>query len=1034
MTPPNSVCRALRLLAASGLALLFLVAGATAQTASTSLTGTVLHQASGDPLANARVSLDGTPVETFTDQFGRFRLDGLMAGPIAIAVYYTGLQPERRQLNLRAGESREEEFRLLMPFAKAGDDKSGLVKLDAFVVAAARETTAALVAINDQRFAPNIKSVVATDSFGDIAEGNIGEFVKFLPGVSVEGGESRTITVGGVPPTSTPITVDGNRLASAASGAQSRTTELEVFSITGMSRVEVLRSPTPDSPADAIGGTVNLVSRSAFERSKAQHTFKAYVLFREGNLDFKRTADPFPNTLKVRPNFEFSSIVPLNQRFGVSVSGLQSSQWISQDGMTNSWLGTNLASTATLPAPAANQPYLGRFNFSNGPKQTDRTAVSLSADYRLSPRDTVSAGIQYTYFHAHWTARGLAFNLTNAESYGPTFSQSRPGTGTVVITSSTRSKRGTTAMPSLRYRHYGPVWTAEAGGAYSRATNHYRDYEYGHMNSLQATLSGVTLRFENPGEQPPVIRVTNAAGAPVDPYLLSNYTLNSGNTNGGDSQDEFRSFYANLRRDLPWRVPVRIKAGLDVRSQSRDIRSNGGTRSFSRIGPDGRTNTADDNAGQWLDDEPAGRKVLWGLPNVQWLDPFKLYRDYKANPAHYSEGTDAQLAAAHRSLVNGSYRLTETVGAPYLRTDLRLLDERLWVVAGVRYEETRDEGAGPRVDPAGLYERDAAGNILRNPNGTAIVKAASGSLAGARLQYFERGTQIDTKYGDYFPSLNLTARLRPDLLARASYARSLARPNFSAILPSITVPDPTSTNRTLTLSNGNLRPWTADSYGVSLEYYFNQPSAGVISARAFRRDIRDFFGGVTTPLTAEFIQLYDLDAAVYGNGYFVTTQSNVGDAQVYGLELDYRQSLGFLPAWARGLSIFANTTRQSLRGTTTADFTSFAPMMLNGGVTLNRTRYTIQLSANHRGLSRGALRTGAGIAAGVYSYSAAGTYVDLASEFRVTRRFALFANVRNAFNEAQAGLDYNQETPAYARVRSRGETGPLWTVGLKGTF
>ena len=52
----------------------------------------------------------------------------------------------------------------------------------------------------------------------------------------------------------------------------------------------------------------------------------------------------------------------------------------------------------------------------------------------------------------------------------------------------------------------------------------------------------------------------------------------------------------------------------------------------------------------------------------------------------------------------------------------------------------------------------------------------------------------------------------------------------------------------------------------------------------------------------------------------------------------------------------------------------------------------------------------------------------------MTRRFALFAIVRNALNEAQAGLDYSQETPAYARMRSRGETGPLWTVGLKGTF
>ncbi len=993
-----------------------------------------MHAASGDRLANARVAIEGLRRETFTDDGGRFRFDGLAPGTLAVTVLYTGLAPERRQIPLRAGEVAEQEFRL----ATAGPTKPARpgesVQLDAFVVAAVRESTAALVAINDQRFAANIRNVVATDSFGDIAEGNIGEFVKFLPGVSVEGGESRTITVGGVPPTSTPITVDGNRLASAASGAQTRTTELEVFSITGMSRVEVLRSPTPDSPADAIGGTVNLVSRSAFERSKPQHTFKAYVLFREGKFDLRRSNDPFPGTLKVRPNFEFSSIVPLSRSFGVTVSGLQSSQWVSQDGMTNSWVGTNLASTANLTAAPAGQPYLGRFSVANGPKQTDRSSLSLMADVRLSPRDKVSIGLQYTYFHAHFTARGLAFNLNSVESFGPTFAQSRPGAGTVVLTASTRSKRGTTAMPSLRFQHLGPIWTIEAGGAYSRASNHYRDYEYGHINSLQATLSGVTVRFDRPGEQPPLISVTSASGAPVNPFLLSNYTLNSGNTNGGDAQDEFRSFNASARRDLPWRVRTRIKAGVDVRAQSRDIRSNGGTRGFTRIGPDGRAGTADDNAAQWLDAEPEGRRVLWGLPDVQWLDPFQVYRDYKANPGAFSEGTDAQLAAAHRSLVNGSYRLTETIAATYLRTDLHLLDDRLWIVAGARYEQTRDAGAGPLVDPARLYQRDAAGNILRTPTGAAIAKAPSGSLAGAQFQFFERGTAIDTRYGDLFPSVNLTARFRPELLARVSYARSLARPNFSAILPSISVPDPTTNNRTLILSNGNIRPWTADSYGFSLEYYLEPPSAGVVSFRVFRRDIRDFFGGVTQPLTEEFIRLYDLDEAVYGSGYFVTTQTNVGDAQVDGIELDYRQSLAFLPAWARGLSVFANTTRQALRGSTVADFSGFAPMIVNGGLTLSRARFTLQVSANHRGLSRGSLRAGAGIAPGVYSYTSGGTYVDIASEFRATRRFALFANVRNAFNETQPGLDYAQNTPAYARLRSRGESGPLWTVGVKGSF
>jgi len=96
---------------------------------------------------------------------------------------------------------------------------------------------------------------LASDSFGDIADGNVGEFVKFLPGVSLgfSGGHAATISLGGMPPESTPITIDGNRVASAQTD---RAIELDQISINNMSRVEIVRSQNADAPANGIGGTV----------------------------------------------------------------------------------------------------------------------------------------------------------------------------------------------------------------------------------------------------------------------------------------------------------------------------------------------------------------------------------------------------------------------------------------------------------------------------------------------------------------------------------------------------------------------------------------------------------------------------------------------------------------------------------------------------------------------------------------------------------------------------------------------------------
>ena len=51
------------------------------------------------------------------------------------------------------------------------------VKLATFVVSTSKEMEASAIAINEQRFASNLKTVVATDEFGTVAEGHVGEFL-----------------------------------------------------------------------------------------------------------------------------------------------------------------------------------------------------------------------------------------------------------------------------------------------------------------------------------------------------------------------------------------------------------------------------------------------------------------------------------------------------------------------------------------------------------------------------------------------------------------------------------------------------------------------------------------------------------------------------------------------------------------------------------------------------------------------------------------------------------------------------------------
>jgi hypothetical protein len=288
----------LRLLPALSTLLLLLTATlprAAAQPATGTLQGRVTHAVTGAYLEGVRLTVEGTALETATNAEGAYRLNDVPAGTARVRAFYTGLPAQTVSAQVGPGASAVADFQL----APAGVDAGGPIRLDQFVVATAREMSGAALAINEQRFAPNIKNVVAVDEFGDVAEGNVAEFLKFLPGVNIDyaGGNAREVSLNGVPGDYVPVTIAGFSLASAVGGGgggTNRSVGLDQVAINNLSRVEVEFSPTPDSEGNALAGSVNMVPRSSFERSRPQSTFSTYVLFRDNARDWDRTAAPRP--------------------------------------------------------------------------------------------------------------------------------------------------------------------------------------------------------------------------------------------------------------------------------------------------------------------------------------------------------------------------------------------------------------------------------------------------------------------------------------------------------------------------------------------------------------------------------------------------------------------------------------------------------------------------------------------------------------------------------------------------------------------
>ena len=193
----------------------------------------------------------------------------------------------------------------------------------------------------------------------------------------------------------------------------------------------------------------------------------------------------------------------------------------------------------------------------------------------------------------------------------------------------------------------------------------------------------------------------------------------------------------------------------------------------------------------------------------------------------------------------------------------------------------RSEAQGPLTDPTRNYRRDAAGNlILTNGRPTPIV-ATTGSLDYSRLTYLERGQRTEKEYLRWFPSLNASFNLRENLIARAAYYHSIGRPDFNQYAGGLTLPDETSvpspTNR-ISVNNAAIKAWSAKTTKVRLEYYFER--VGTLNVGAFRRDFKNFFGGITFPATPEFLGYYDLDPDEYGAYNVSTNHNQIGRAHV----------------------------------------------------------------------------------------------------------------------------------------------------------
>src|SRR5688572_4112993 len=291
--------------------------------ASGTIQGRVLNAGTGAYLGNAEVRVVGTDLVTTTTPDGRYQLTQVLAGEQTISASYTGLDKLQQQVNVTVGAAASLDFSL------STGQYAEVVRLGEFVVASAREGNAK--AIVDQRMAPNIKNVIAADAFGAVSEDNVGEFLKYMPGLTIDyvENDARTVRVRGMSSKYASVMIDGNPVAAADVGiGTGRDFQFEQVSLSTIDTIELSKTPLADQPANSLAGSFNVKSKSALNQKGRRINYNANLTLNEYAFQLGKTVGwDNKERSKALPggSFEFSDTLMegrLGVRVGAGVGGV----------------------------------------------------------------------------------------------------------------------------------------------------------------------------------------------------------------------------------------------------------------------------------------------------------------------------------------------------------------------------------------------------------------------------------------------------------------------------------------------------------------------------------------------------------------------------------------------------------------------------------------------------------------------------------------------------------------------------------------
>jgi len=667
------------------------------------ISGKVLDSDDKLPLPGAMIQIVGENKYTVSDYNGRFELLNINVGTYKVQVKYIGYESITQEITVEQGKNNVLDFAL----------KTSGTELNEVVVGDILKGQAK--ALNQQKNSKNIGNVISSDQVGRFPDANVGDALKRVPGITMQNdqGEARNIIIRGLAPSLNSVTLNGDRIPSAE--GDNRNVQMDLIPSDMISTIEVNKTLTSDMDADAIGGSVNLVTRATPNGQRISATLAG-------------------GYMPIRENATYTAGLVYGNRFfdnklGAVFSGSYNNVDYGSDDVENEWVKDEFGNE-----------FLQASEIRKYDVQRIRRSGSVALDYKFDENNTIFANAIYNWrddrenrFRTTYDDIEAIYDGENITGFEGRVKRQTKGGVDSDRNKNRRLEDQRVQNYSIRGEHLinsklDLDWSANYAKAREyRPGERYIEYR---QKGLEMTEDLSDLKF-------PLI---TTAGESLDEFEFDSVTENTDET----SESEFGA-KVNIR--FPFTIipsqKGRLRTGLRLRLKEKERNNNfysyepinDGMELLSGIPTSSFTGEGFNPGSKYVPGTFASAGFLGSLD----LNNASLF-DKEANPAEY-------LAV--------NYNAKENIYAAYVRWD-QDFNDKLSMVLGFRLENTHIDYTGNRV----LDEEELESQINNTNSYTNLLPSIS-------FQYNATKDLV-------LRAAATTALARPNYYALAPYVNNIA--------------------------------------------------------------------------------------------------------------------------------------------------------------------------------------------------------------------------------------------------------------------